>query len=111
MPHRNRTPADQITLTTSQRQAQYPANGEAPLIAFELLQHPSGPAVPVAFTTLEKLVAALGPAQPWLASSIGPFTEAMRDAGLPMVHLDPVIEPGHHNWTPQDLEEYARKVS
>ncbi|MEV5509517.1 SAV_915 family protein [Streptomyces orinoci] len=81
------------------------------MIAFELLQHPSGPAVPVAFTTLEKLVAALGPAQPWLASSIGPFTEAMRDAGLPMVHLDPVIEPGHHNWTPQDLEEYARKVS
>jgi hypothetical protein len=87
----------------------YPDSGP-PLIAFELLRHPSGPAIPVAFTTLEKLVDALGSAQPWINSSVGPFVEAMRDAGLPKVHLDPVIAPGSGNWRIEDIEAYARRV-
>ncbi|MFE7116720.1 SAV_915 family protein [Streptomyces sp. NPDC057654] len=88
----------------------YPDEGP-PRIAFELLRHPAGPAVPVAFTSLHKLVDALGPAQPWIASSIGPFVEAMREANLPKVHLDPVIAPGHRNWQLESIEAYARELN
>ncbi|MFK8910518.1 SAV_915 family protein [Streptomyces sp. YS-3] len=82
----------------------YPAGGAAPRVDFELLRPPSGPPVPVAFTSVVKLVEALGPAQPWIALSIGPFAEAMREARLPRVHLDPRVAPGGRRWRPEDLE-------
>ncbi|WP_041983781.1 SAV_915 family protein [Streptomyces sp. AcH 505] len=52
------------------------------------IRSPTGPPVPVAFTSLSGLVEALGPAQPWIAVSLGPFAETMRDARLPQVRLD-----------------------
>ncbi|AEW95821.1 MULTISPECIES: SAV_915 family protein [Streptomycetaceae] len=87
----------------------YPADG-APRIAVELLEHAGTTPVPVAFTTLRKLVDALGPAQPWVACSIGPFTEAVRDAGLPKVRLDPSVAPGIRTWRTEDLRAYAQEV-
>ncbi|MER0448644.1 SAV_915 family protein [Streptomyces sp. Edi4] len=81
----------------------YPGGGAAPCVDYELLARPSGPPVPVAFTTLRGLVDALGPAQPWIAVSLGPFAEAMRQAGLPRVWLDPVVAPGGRRWRAEDL--------
>ncbi|MGW6752578.1 SAV_915 family protein [Streptomyces sp. NPDC055006] len=81
-----------------------------PFIAYELFAHPSDGSVALAFTTLEKLVSALGPAQPWIAASIGPLAEGMRERGA-RVRLDPEVAPGHHNWQPADLAAYAREVS
>ncbi|OAR22436.1 hypothetical protein A8W25_22580 [Streptomyces sp. ERV7] len=82
----------------------YPAGGAAPRVGFELLLPPSGPPVPVAFSSVAKLVEALGPMQPWIALSIGPFAEAMREARLPKVRLDPEVAPGGRRWRPEDLE-------
>ncbi|MFG3368275.1 SAV_915 family protein [Streptomyces sp. NPDC090032] len=81
-----------------------------PFIAYELFAHPSDGSVALAFTTLEKLVSALGPAQPWIAASIGPLAEGMRGHGA-RVRLDPELAPGHHNWQRADLAAYAREVS
>jgi hypothetical protein len=80
-----------------------------PLIAYELFEHPTDGTVAFAFSTLEKLVAALGEAQPWVASSIGPLAEGMRERGF-TVHLDPRVAPGHHNWQPADLAAYAQEM-
>lgn len=80
-----------------------------PFVAYELFEHPTNGTVAFAFTTAEKLVAALGEAQPWVATSIGPLAEGMRERGL-SVCLDPRVAPGHHNWQPADLAAYAQEV-
>ncbi|MGW1269366.1 SAV_915 family protein [Streptomyces sp. NPDC002491] len=96
-----------------------------PFIAYELFERPaagtrtgSGPGaeaatvtgtVAFAFTTRDRLVAALGDAQPWVATSIGPLAEAV-GAYDATVLLDPRIVPGRHNWQPDDLAAYAREV-
>ncbi|MCQ9133355.1 hypothetical protein KMS84_21520 [Streptomyces sp. IBSBF 2807] len=90
-----------------------------PFIAYELFAHPTAAtgtvtasgtgAVAFAFTTRERLVAALGEAQPWVATSIGPLAEAVA-AHDGTVLLDPRVAPGHHNWRPDDLAAYAREV-
>ncbi|MCA1221140.1 SAV_915 family protein [Streptomyces sp. 8L] len=74
-----------------------------PIVDFELLAHTGGSAVPVAFTTLKLLVDALGDAQPWIAVALGAYAEAMRDAGLPSVRLDPAVDAAARGWRPQDL--------
>lgn len=83
-----------------------------PFIAYELFALTSGgttaPAA-FAFTTLERLVAALGDAQPWIATSLGPLAEGMRERGA-VVLLDPALAPGQVNWQPADLAAYAREV-
>ncbi|MER6559896.1 hypothetical protein ABT300_19610 [Streptomyces sp. NPDC001027] len=96
-----------------------------PFITYELFERPaagtgteSGPGaeaatvtgtVAFAFTTRDRLVAALGDAQPWVATSIGPLAEAV-GAYDATVLLDPRIAPGRHNWQPDDLAAYAREV-
>jgi len=96
-----------------------------PFIAYELFEHPKAgtgtrtgtedatgagtEAVVFAFTTRDRLVAALGEAQPWVATSIGPLAEAV-GAYDATVLLDPRVAPGRHNWQPDDLAAYAREV-
>ncbi|MCC9309011.1 SseB family protein [Kitasatospora sp. RB6PN24] len=86
----------------------YPADPQvAPQIGFELLQSSLGGPVPVAFTSTEKLVAALGEAQPWIAVPARSFVQLMRGAGYAPVYLDPELPPGTRTWSPQDLDQYA----
>ncbi|MCX5268065.1 hypothetical protein [Streptomyces sp. NBC_00199] len=94
-----------------------------PFIAYELFDHPTAgtgtrtgaedtagaETVAFAFTTRYRLVAALGEAQPWVATSIGPLAEAV-GAYDATVLLDPRVAPGRHNWQPDDLAAYAREV-
>ncbi|MEU6540916.1 SAV_915 family protein [Streptomyces sp. NPDC047000] len=83
-----------------------------PFIAYELFAAAPGTAtaaVAFAFTSLERLVAALGDAQPWIATSLGPLAEGMRERGAGVV-LDPRPVPGQINWRPADLAAYAREV-
>ncbi|MFI1674928.1 hypothetical protein [Streptomyces sp. NPDC020598] len=84
-----------------------------PFIAYELFDHPTAGmgtgTVAFAFTTRDRLVAALGEAQPWVATSIGPLAEAV-GAYDATVLLDPRVAPGRHNWQPDDLAAYAREV-
>ncbi len=87
-----------------------PRDGEPPVIGLELMTGADGEPVSVAFTSLEKLVAALGPAQPWVGALLGTFTEMMTRAGLSPVLLDPAVPPGAGRWRPSDLEELAGKA-
>jgi hypothetical protein len=80
----------------------YPRHGN-PVVMVELMAHPAGPPVPVAFTDLEKLVAALGEAQPWVALPLGGFTKMMRGARLPAVRLDPSMVSTARKWQLADL--------
>ncbi|WP_327318231.1 SAV_915 family protein [Streptomyces sp. NBC_01235] len=82
-----------------------------PFIAYELFDYPAAGtgAVAFAFTTLDRLVAALGESQPWVATSIGPLAEAVAEYDVTVL-LDPRVAPGHHNWQPDDLAAYAREV-
>ncbi|MCF3963077.1 SAV_915 family protein [Streptomyces fuscigenes] len=80
-----------------------PGHDGPPVVDFELLACAAGPPVPVAFTTLAALVEALGDAQPWIAVGLGRYAEAMREAGLPAVRLDPAVTGGARTWRPQDL--------
>ncbi|MEV1062026.1 SAV_915 family protein [Streptomyces sp. NPDC050263] len=84
-----------------------------PFIAYELFEHRTGATrtrtVAFAFTTRDRLVAALGEAQPWVATSIGPLAEAVAGYGVTVV-LDPRVTPGHHNWQPDDLAALAREA-
>jgi hypothetical protein len=89
----------------------YPGGGRPAVRAVELLELPGSAPVPVAFSTLEGLVAALGPAQPWIAVSLGPYAEGMATCGLPAVRLDPNVAEGAGRWRAEDLETYARKVA
>ncbi|WLW54174.1 SAV_915 family protein [Streptomyces sp. YU58] len=81
-----------------------------PFIAYELFAHPTDGTVALAFTTLAGLVAALGEAQPWVATSLGPLAEGVGELGV-MVRLDPRLAPGPPNWHPADLAAYAREVA
>ncbi|WP_406458884.1 hypothetical protein OH768_30355 [Streptomyces sp. NBC_01622] len=82
-----------------------------PFIAYELFAHPTDATgtVAFAFTTLEKLVAALGEAQPWVATSLGPLAEGVGEQGVTVL-LDPRVAPGQRNWQVADLAAYAREV-
>ncbi|MEU2286435.1 SAV_915 family protein [Streptomyces sp. NPDC013178] len=80
-----------------------------PFITYELFEHPTDGTVALAFTTLHALVAALGEAQPWVVTSLGPLAEGVREQGV-TVRLDPRIAAGRPNWRPADLSSYAREV-
>ncbi|MGQ5668592.1 SAV_915 family protein [Streptomyces sp. ECR2.10] len=80
-----------------------------PFIVYEFFAHPEHGTVAFAFTTLQKLVEALGEWQPWVATSIGPLSEGVREQGVGVL-LDPQVLPGHHNWQPDDLAAYAQEV-
>ncbi|WP_245608085.1 hypothetical protein [Streptomyces hokutonensis] len=82
-----------------------------PFVAYELFAHPTDAtgAVAFAFTTLEKLVTALGEAQPWVATSLGPLAEGVGERGVTVL-LDPRVAPGQRNWQVADLAAYAREV-
>ncbi|WP_329221577.1 hypothetical protein OG352_31395 [Streptomyces sp. NBC_01485] len=92
-----------------------------PFIAYELFEHPTAGTgtgtrtetgagtVAFAFTTCDRLVAALGEAQPWVATSIGPLAEAVGEYDGTVL-LDPRVAPGRHNWEPDDLAAYARET-
>ncbi|WP_256726967.1 SAV_915 family protein [Streptomyces acidiscabies] len=83
---------------------------EVPYIVYELFGRPDGDgAMALAFTTPRKLAAALGEAQPWVATSLGVLATGMREHGV-TVRLDPTVAPGVGNWTPADLAAYAQAV-
>jgi hypothetical protein len=86
--------------------------GQAPGVGFEFLTRPqTGEPVPVAFTTLDALVAALGESQPWIAMPAQPFAELVRRGGLGRVAVDPVVAPGTEPyWTPENLRAYTEAV-
>jgi len=77
----------------------------APRIVYELFTHPDDGPVALAFTSPRRLVAALGEAQPWVATTLGALVTGLRGV---RVRLDPSVTSPH--WTPADLTAYAGAV-
>ena len=66
---------------------------------------PGGGQVLPVFSSVGKLVEALGPSQPW---AVLPLERAMTfagAAGVEHVVLDPVLSPGTWKWSPADLAD------
>jgi hypothetical protein len=64
-------------------------------------------ALPV-FTTLKRLVAALGSAQPWVALPLRNIQRVVGSAGVPSVVVDPDAELGAWRWQVSDIEALGR---
>jgi hypothetical protein len=58
------------------------------------------------FTSLDKLVAALGEYQPWVASPVGKLLELVGDSTV-LVVLDPHVDADAVRWTEDDLKAVA----
>lgn len=68
-----------------------------------------GLALPV-FSSLDRLTAALGPDQPWVALPLHNVQVIMGGTGVDRVLLDPDAEPDARRWDAGDLEELERRL-
>jgi hypothetical protein len=83
--------------------------GCEPEVIFEVREvSDGGRALPV-FTTVERLVSALGPRQPWIALPLREVEQIMAGAGVHRVALDPDAEPGAWRWQASGIEALGRK--
>ena len=79
-------------------------------IVFEVRPGDEGTDVLPVFSSVRHLVAAFGPAQPWLALPLRTVRELAAAGGVPEVVLDPVVPPGAWRWQYSDLETLDRSL-
>ncbi len=82
----------------------HPAPHERTEIVFEVRPGAGGIDVLPVFSSVRQLVAAFGPAQPWLALPLRTVRELAAVGGVREVVLDPVVPPGAWRWQYSDLE-------
>jgi hypothetical protein len=73
-------------------------------VRFETRTLHSGEPVGIAFRTRAGLVAALGPAQPWVAMRLSRLQAFLGAAGIGRILLDPTLDASADRWAPADLE-------
>jgi hypothetical protein len=89
----------------------HPAAGDGRSeVMFEVRQGRGGARVLPVFSTVRRLVEALGSAQPWVALPLQRAREIAGASGVNQVLLDPVAEPGAWRWQPGDLETLRRSL-
>ena len=71
----------------------------------------TGEPAAMAFTSQEGLVAALGPAQPWIAVPLGLLQQWVGSTGVTTVAVDPDIAPEAVRWNDQDVDTLSSIVS
>jgi hypothetical protein len=81
-----------------------------PDIELEVRRLDDGSRALPAFTTRSKLVAALGPAQPWAALPLSEARGLAGDGGVPVVVIDPPVDAGAWRWTARDVESFAGRL-
>jgi len=79
-------------------------------IVFETRPGADGTDVLPVFSTVRQLVAAFGPAQPWLALPLRTVRELAATGGVRQVVLDPVVPPGAWRWRYSDLQALERSL-
>jgi SseB protein N-terminal domain len=78
-------------------------------VIFEVRQlSDGGRALPV-FTTVSRLVAVLGPEQPWVAIPLRNVEAIVGGAGVDRVVVDPQADPNAWRWRASDLEALERR--
>lgn len=60
------------------------------------------------FTSTERLVAALGPLQPWAQLPLARASELMGEAGVDLVVVDPTADDDATRWQQGDIEALLR---
>jgi hypothetical protein len=81
----------------------HPSAREGGEVVFEVHELADGTPVLPVYSSTSRLVAALGPAQPWAAFPLQTMRELMARARVRMVVLDPEIAPGSPRWRLEDL--------
>jgi hypothetical protein len=81
----------------------HPAIGRAE-VEFETRTDDVGRDVLPAFSSVQRLVEAFGPDQPWLALKLHTARELAITNGLADILIDPVVPSDVWRWTDQDLE-------
>ncbi len=72
--------------------------GQPAEIGFELFSDSAGHVFPVGFSTVGKLVAALGQAQPWIVLPARFYAELMSRSGYGPTYIDPPMSGGAGKW-------------
>ena len=83
-----------------------PGGGE---FFLEARQLPGNRRVLPVFSTVGKLVEALGEAQPWATLPLERVRQLAAQAGIDVVALDPVMSAGTWKWDPQDLAKFEQR--
>lgn len=76
-------------------------------VRFETRLLSTGEPVGIAFRGREALVAALGPAQPWMAIRLDRLRDVLGAAKIARILIDPQVDPAVDRWTPTHLEALA----
>lgn len=77
-------------------------------VRFETRASAGGEITGVAFRSLEKLVEALGPAQPWMAIRLDRLGDILGAAGIRRILVDPpAVESG---WSPERVDRLAEAL-
>jgi SseB protein N-terminal domain len=88
----------------------HPAPHEPTEIVFEVRPGEAGTEVLPVFSSVRQLVAAFGPAQPWLALPLRTVRELAAAGGIREVVLDPVVPAGAWRWQYSDLETLQQSL-
>lgn len=88
----------------------HPAPHEPTEIVFEVRPGDAGTEVLPVFSSVRQLVAAFGPAQPWLALPLRTVRELAAAGGIREVVLDPVVPAGAWRWQYSDLETLQQSL-
>ena len=78
-------------------------------VIFEVRELSGGYRAMPVFSTVSRLVAALGPDQPWVALPLRNIQAIMGGAGVGTVVIDPRAEPGAWRWRASDLRALERR--
>ncbi|MGF1427215.1 SAV_915 family protein [Kitasatospora sp. LaBMicrA B282] len=76
-------------------------------VCYEVRLLPDGTRVLPVYSTRERLVAALGPAQPWAQAPLRAVRAVMGSVGVELVQLDPEVSEQAWRWTPEQLAAFG----
>ena len=78
--------------------------------AVELRRLSNGAVVAIGFSSPRRLVASLGPSQPWIGLPALLFSALADALQVDQVLIDPVLDPGAARWTAQDVRDAIEQV-
>lgn len=79
-------------------------------IRFETRPDANGEQVGIAFGSREQLVAALGPAQPWVCLPLPQLEVLLTAVGVRRILVNPQVDPTALRWDAEDLAALAQMV-
>jgi hypothetical protein len=87
----------------------HPGAARSGELYLEVRQLPDASRVLPVFSTVRKLVDALGQSQPWAVLPLERARQTAAAAGIELVALDPAVSPATWKWGPEDLGEFAQR--